>query len=255
MKRIIITLEIFISIMTSQIPLYGQVKQSHTIVLGFLQLKEQANLGMVFSGVQVEYRYGLTWTIQEHEITYQPKLGFGVGFNRGMFGVQLKFAPINVSWTVLLTQNLPLYDQNGHTIRAGANFSTDYSWQIYQPLQSGHLFYTSEIGISPIIKYNYQWDNKRIDVSIQNSLFGFTSHNQQFDPYWVSWELMDFVVTPHENMKFGTFNNYDHTNISIEFIPNIDKRHAFVYEFDYFGMYYGVQFRRLNHNLIWKMSL
>jgi len=230
-------------------PIYGQVKQSHTIVLGFLQLKDQANLGMVFNGVQLEYRYGLTWAIQEHEITYQPKLGLGVGFNRRMFGVQLKFAPVNVSWT------MPFYNQNGHTIRVGANFSTDYSWQIYQPLQSGHLFYVSEIGVSPIIKYNYQWDNKRIGISIQNSLFGFTSHKQQLDPYWVSWDAREWIIAPHENMKFGTFNNYDHTNISVEFTPNLDKIHSFVYEFDYFGIYYGVQFRRLNHNLIWKISL
>jgi len=229
-------------------PIYAQVKQSHTIVLGLLQLKDQANLGMVFSGVQFEYRYGLTWIIQEHEITYQPKLGFGVGFNRGMFGVQLKFAPVNVSWT------MPFYDQNGHTIRGGVNFATDYSWQIYQPLQSGHLFWAGETGVSPIIKYNYQWDNKRIEISIQNSLFGFTSHKQEFDPYWISWELRDFAVTPHENMKFGSFNNYDHTNITLEFIPNTDKRNSFVYEFDYFGLFYGVQFRRLNHNLMWRIT-
>jgi len=230
-------------------PIYGQAKQSHTIAPGFLQLKEQSNLGMVFSGGQLEYRYGLMWLIQEHEITYQPKLGFGVGFNRGMFGVQLKFAPVNVSWT------MPFYNQNGHTIKSGANFATDYSWQIYQPLQSGHLFWASEIGVSPIIKYNYQWDDKRFGISIQNSLFGFTSHKQEFDPYWISWEFREFVVTPHENMKFGSFNNYNHTNLSMEFIPNINKRHAFVYEFDYFSLFYGVQFKRLNHNLMWRMTI
>ncbi len=243
-KKLIICLGLIIILN----PLFGQVKQSHTMVLGLLQLKDQANLGMVFSGVQLEYRYGLTWLLQEHEITYQPKLGFGVGFNRGMFGVQLKFVPVNVSWI------MPLYDQNGHTIRVGANFATDYSWQIYQPLQSGHLFWASEIGVSPIIKYNYQWDNKRIGLRIQNSLFGFTSHTQEFDPYWISWELKEFIITPHENLNFGSFNNYDHTNIALEFTPNIDKRHSFVYEFDYFGLFYGVQFRRLNHNLMWRIT-
>jgi len=230
-------------------PIYGQVKQSHTIAPGFLQLKEQANLRMVFSGAQLEYRYGLMWIIQEHEITYQPELGFGVGFNRGMFGVQLMFSPINVSWI------MPFYDQNGHSIRGGINLAADYSYQIYQPLQSGHLFWASEVGISPIINYNYQWDNKRIGINIQNSLFGFTSHKQEFDPYWISWEFREFAVTPHENMKFGSSNNYNHTNISIGFTPKIDKRHSFIYEFDYFGLFYGVQFRRLNHNLMWGMTI
>jgi len=231
-------------------PIHGQVKQSHSIVLGFLQLKDQANLGMVFKGAQFEYRYGLTWTIQEHEITYQPKLGLGVVANRGMYyAAQLKFAPVNISWT------MPFYDQNGHAIRGGANFATDYSWQVYQPLHGGHLFWASEIGFSPIIKYHYQWDNKRIGINFQNSLLGFTAHTQKFDPYWFSLHVKEWIVTPHENMQFGTFNKYNHTNIAIDFTPNMDKIHSLVYEFDYFGAYHGVQFRRLNHNLIWKMAL
>jgi hypothetical protein len=51
-------------------PLHGQVKQSHDVVLGFLQLKDEFNLGMVFNGAQMEYRYGLQWKINNHEITY-----------------------------------------------------------------------------------------------------------------------------------------------------------------------------------------
>jgi hypothetical protein len=33
-------------------PLYSQMKQSHSIISGFLQLKEEFNIGMVFNGVQ-----------------------------------------------------------------------------------------------------------------------------------------------------------------------------------------------------------
>jgi hypothetical protein len=39
---VIIGLNIFIQ------PLYGQVKQSHSIVISFLQIKDEFNIGMVF---------------------------------------------------------------------------------------------------------------------------------------------------------------------------------------------------------------
>ena len=230
------------------IPIHSQVKQSHSIVIGFLQLKDQFNLGMVFNGVQLEYRYGIKWVINDHEILYQPELGAGLAFNRGMIGGQIHFAPVNVTWA------MPFYEKNGHSIRGGANFISDYNYHYYE-LNDGPLFWTAEIGISPVVQYAYQWDNKRINLGLQNSLFGFTSHRQGYDPYLWSFTWRDFVVDPHKNLKFGSFNNYNHTNISLEFVPNISKIHSFAYEFDYLGFFWGNQFHRINHNLFWRMSL
>ena len=244
---------ILFSIMILSNSLYAKaeqsnVKQSHEIVLGSLQIKEQYNLGMVFSGVQFEYRYGLLWEFDKHEIRYQPKLGAGAAFNRGMLGVQIHFAPVNVTWA------LSLYEKNGHTIKAGVNFITDYNYHYYQ-LNDGPLFWTAEIGISPILHYGYQWDNKRINLSLQNSLFGFTSHRQGYDPYFWCFTWRDFVIDPNKNLKFGSFNHYNHTRVSLEFIPNVLKKHSIVYEFDYSGFYRGNRLHRINHNVIWRISL
>ena len=230
-------------------PIHSQVKQSHSIVLGFLQLKEQSNLGMVFNGVQLEYRYGLQWQINDHEIMYQPKLGIGVGFNHGLIAAQIHIAPVNVTWA------MPLYEQNGHTIKVGTNFITDYNYQVYVDFHHTNLFWTTEIGLSPVFRYSYQWDNKRISTNWQNSLFGFTSHCQGYDPHFRSTYPKDFFVKPYENMKFGSFNDYNHTNVSLEFVPNIFKMHSLVYEFDYLGFFSGMQFHRINHNFLWRMSL
>jgi len=247
MKRIMIFLTVFEFLII--LPVYSQVSQSHSIVVGFLQLKDQLNLGMVFNGVQLEYRYGLHWKINDHEILYQPKIGFGVGFNRGMAGAQVHITPVNVTW------NMPFYVQNGHTIRGGINFNTDYNYQAYPFLHDAHLFWTGEIGLSPVINYSFQWDNRRINVALQNSLLGFTSHIQKYDPHFFSLTAKDFFVKPHEDLKFGSFNNYNHTNISFKFVPNILKKHSFAYEFDYLSFFYGNRFDRINHNLLWKMSL
>ena len=51
-------------------PIYSQVKQSHDLVSGFLQLKDEFGLGIVFSGIQFEYRYGLQWKISADALNF-----------------------------------------------------------------------------------------------------------------------------------------------------------------------------------------
>jgi hypothetical protein len=227
------------------------VRKSHDIVAGFMQIKDGLNLGLVFNGGRLEYRYGLLWKIQTHEIQYQPRLGAGVGLSRfsGMECYHIHFAPINVTWT------MPINEQNGHTIHVGANFMTDYNYQYWEDLHDAPLFWTSEIGLSPVIRYHYQWNTKRISVVLQNSLIGFTSHIQGYDAYFWDKTAKDFLVKPHMDLKFGSYANYNHTNVSIEFVPNIDRRHSMVYECDYLGFFYGNPFHRINHHLIWRISL
>jgi len=235
-------------------PLHSQVKQTHDVVTGFLQLKEGLNLGMVFSGFQLEYRYGIEWKIRSHEVQYQPRLGAGYVFHNGVLGqvmddVQIHIAPINVTWT------MSFYEQNGHTIKGGLNFITDYNYQFYDDLHDAPLFWTTEIGFSPVVRYGYQWNEKRINVRLQNSLLGFTSNRQGYDPYFWQKTFKDAFIKPHEDLKFGSFNNYNHTTVSFEYVPNTSNKHSFVYEFDYFSIYYGNKFSRIGHNLIWRIAL
>jgi hypothetical protein len=205
---------------------------------------------MVFTGAQVEYRYGLLWKINGHEMLYQPELGFGAVSKRGMLLAHVNIAPVNVTWT------MPFYRRDGHSIRGGANFMMDYSYQLYSELHDGPVFWNTEIGLSPVIQYSYQRDKRRINAGLQNSLLGFTSRRQGIDdPYKFLFTWKDFVVYPHQDMKFGSLNTYNHTKLSMEFTPDISRKHSFRYEFDYFGSFYGYRFERIYHNLIWRISL
>ena len=259
MKRLFFIAGVLFSLMIY--PLYAQVKHSHEVVLGNLQLKDRNNFGMVFNGLQLEYRYDAHWKINVHEIVYQPKIGAGIAIthepggpsgletNEIMKAIKIHIAPVNVTWT------MPYYEKDGHSIRGGMNFITDYNYHKYDDLHDGLLFWNAEIGVSPVIKYGYQWNNKRIKLGLQNSLIGLTSHRQGYDAYsWLdTWK--DAIVDPHKNLKFGSFNEYNHTNVSLEFIPNISKIHSFAYEFDYLGFFKGIQLHQINHNLMWRMSL
>jgi hypothetical protein len=150
---------------------------------------------------------------------------------------------------------MPVFEHNGHTVRAGTNLMSDYNYTLYTEMHDGPLFWTAEAGLSPVICYGYQWNNKRIGIGLQNSLLGFTSHRQGYDPYRFLFTWKDFVVNPHKEMKFGSFDRYNHTTISVAYVPDISNKYALVYEFDYFGLFNGHKYARLNHNLIWRISL
>jgi hypothetical protein len=230
-------------------PVYSQIKQSHSIIFSFLQIKDEFNIGMVFNGIQLKYVYGITWKTGESELTYQPSLDFGIAWSHEMSGYKIGISPVNVTW------EMPIYQNTGHTLKTGANFVMNYNYQMYPDLHGGHLFWASEIGLSPIINYRYQFNNSRLVCFLQNSLFGFVSHTDKNDPYFYSFKASDFFIRPHENMQFGSFNNYNHTKFSMEFAPNIEKTHSFLYEFDYFGIWNNTKYQQINHSLIWRMSL
>jgi hypothetical protein len=230
-------------------PLYSQIKQSHSIILGFLQIKEEFNRGMVFNGIQLQYVYGITRKIGGSELTYQPGLIFGMAWSREMTGYKTGVSPVNISYEIFIFQN------NGHTLKAGANLAGNYYYQMYPGLHGGHLFWASEIGLSPLLKYQYQFNNSRLVCSLQNSLLGFVSHTEKNGPYFYSFGAGDFFIRPHEDMKFGSFNNYDHTKLSLEFIPNTEKTHSFLYAFDYLGIWYHTKYQQLDHSLVWRMAL
>jgi hypothetical protein len=249
MNKIIKVFLIGIVIYSLTQPLYAQIKQFHSITLSFLQIKEEFNIGMVFNGIQIKYVYGITWKIGDSELTYKPELAFGIAWSHEMTGYKIGISPLNVSWEI------PVFQNHGHTIKAGANLAGNYNYQMYPDLHDAHLFWASEIGLSPVLNYQYQLNNSRITCSLQNSLLGFVSHTERNEPYFYSLKASDFFIRPHENMKFGSFNNYDHTKLSIEFQPNINKMHSFIYEFDYFGIWYKTRYDQINHNFIWRMAI
>jgi hypothetical protein len=116
-----------------------------------------------------------------------------------------------------------------------------------------YLFWYSEIGISPCVEYSYQWDQRKIKLFLQNSLVGFVSHTETISHYFYSVKFSDFVVKPHQ-MKFGSFDKYEHLKVSVEYIPNISKKHSIALNAEYIDYHYNNRFQSLNYYLQWKRT-
>jgi hypothetical protein len=213
---------------------------------GFLQLKEEFNQGIVFNGLQINAQYQHRWDFSVAELSYNPKLALGIPFSRGMIAVNIHFVPVDIS--CLKT----IFKTDKHSLKGGLNFATDYSYQEYPDLQNAHLFWFGEIGLSPRFEYQYKWKTSSIKLNLQNSLLGFVSHTTTNAPYFYSFKFADFFTRPHENMRFGSFDKYNHTNFQIEFMPNTSKKHVWGIGIEYISYFFGAHFQSLNYSLQWK---
>jgi len=239
---------ILIFLIFSGTPLLSQNKNEINLSAGFIQIKDDFNQGMVFNGTQINFQYRHLWDLSVVELTYNPKIALGIAFNRGMIAVNINFVPVDIS--CLKT----IYESNRHSVKAGLNFATNYSYQSYPDLQNAHLFWFGEIGFSPEIQYKYQWDGRGVKISLQNSVLGFVSRNTSNDPYFYSLKFSDFIVRPHKHMKFGSFDKYNHTKFRIEYLPDVSKTNSFGFCLEYIEAYFNIHFQSLNYSLQWRKT-
>ena len=226
----------------------AQTKNELSVYGGFIQLKEELNQSMVYNGPQLGLHYGRNWFFEKWELRYKPKLALGIPFNRSMEAINIRFVPVDFSGLI------PVYQTDERCFRVGLNFGADYNYQAYPEQQSAHLFWYGEIGIAPCFEYEYQWNERKIKLFLQNSLAGFVSRTEYFNDYFYSFKLADFFTNPHQNMQFGSFDKYEHSKAAIEYFPDNSKNNSFTLGFEYIDSHFGKRFQSLNYYLQWKKS-
>jgi len=241
---IFITCQLFLSN-----EIFAQKQNEIALSLGTAQIKDNFNNGIVFTGAQISFDYQYSYVFSTIELAYNPKIALGIPFSRGMIAVNLNFVPIDIS------AYKPILKSDKHIVKIGVNFATNYGYQSYAGLHAARLFWVGEIGIAPAIQYAHQWKQSRIEINVQNSVLGFVSHTERYAPYFYSLKFSDFFVRPHQNMKFGSFDKYNHTKIVIGYNPNISKQNTFGFGAEYLGVYFNTRFQNLNYTLLWKRTL
>ena len=226
----------------------AQHKNDISVYVGFLQLKEELNQSMVYNGPQIGLHYQRNIYFEKWELRYKPKIALSVPFNRGMYAANINFVPVDFSGIV------PVYKNEKHNLKVGLNVATNYSYQAYPEQSSAYLFWHGEIGIAPCVEYDYQWNNSRFKIFLQNSVAGFVSRTKEVTPYFYSFKFADFFTQPHKNMKFGGFDKYNHTNATVEYSPNISKGHSFALGVEYIDSYFDNRFQFLNYYLQWEKA-
>jgi len=251
MQKKIKTMFIICTLLLFSTNCLAQYKNEFSIQAGFIQFKEEFNQGVVYNGPQIGFQYQRNCFFEKWELRYNPQIALGYIVNRRvMDAVNMRFVPIDFSGL------FPVYQDEKHKISIGMNVATDYNFQVYADQHDSHLFWYSEIGISPSFEYIYQWKQSKIKLFLQNSLAGFISHTEEISHYFYPYSVKfaDFFKASHHDMKFGGFDKYEHLNASIEYFPNVSKKHSVALGMEYMDCYYNNRFQSLNYYLQWKIS-
>ena len=227
--------------------------KEHTITFKpqFFQIKDAFNYGLAHSGLNLNAGYTFTRTGANLMFTFSPDLSFGVNYNQGV-GLAWHLRPVDLYWGFRLPVNTFITD-----LYVGPYAAANYQVQLYPELQSGHMFWFTTLEYGPRIKMNLPVLNHEFRITVTNSLAGWTSRPKpSTETYFYSLRFSDFVDNPHQNLNFGSYDIFNHSQLSIETIRREGKRLTLGYEFDYIGLFYNPEVHYLAHSisLTWKIG-
>ena len=210
----------------------------------FSQYKDQFNYGLVFSGINLDLGYNFTRSKENKITSYEGGIAVGINSNKGN-GISLRIKPLDYFYGFKL-ESMP--------ITIGPYVSADYVWQLYPYIQSGHMFWFTAYDIGPNVIFNIPIKSRTLECVFSNSLFGFTSRPEPgTETYFYSLNLKDFFEFSHQNLKFGFFNNYNHSQFQFGLLNPEKQRLRIRYSFEYYGYYndpkLSIIFHSLNLNL------
>lgn len=240
---------LFASNIQSQVKDSVPVKNNEIVLKNqFFQIKDNFNYGLVHTGLTLKMAYQHEVEIQNNFLSYRPELGFGANYRKGI-GLIWQLKPIDFFYGNKITNNY------GHFI-CGLYGTTNYNWQLYPELQSGHMFWNTSFEVGPQIIVKKRIKNKLLNIRFSNSLIGWISRPEpSTEEYYYALAISDFISNAHSNLKFGSLNMFNHTNIEVKMNNENKKKLSFSFELDYWGYYPKPKLSMLSYsfNLNWKI--
>lgn len=212
----------------------------------FIQIKDALNYGLVYNGPNLGVAYSYTKNTDREMFMYSPEIYFGGLFNKGG-GFSWRFKPVDIYYGRQLKSK---------PITIGAYLSTDYQWQQYPELHGGRLYWFSSIEIGPKIAFTLHHKAYSFNMCFSNSLAGFTSRPEPTsESYYYSFSFSEFINVAHQNLNFGSYNQFNRTKLGVDIKHDLWKRFSMGYSFEYFGYYQEPSLSYLSHslNLNWKI--
>lgn len=249
-KKIFIVCLLFATILNAQT---GKSQKEHflTLKIEFFQIKEAANYGLVFNGLNLVVDYDLVIINENTIFQYSPEFGFGANFNNGI-GLSWEFKPIDLYY------GFQIFEESNYDFFVGPYASINYQFQLYPELQSGHNYWFSFVDLGPKIIAKVNLLDIPLRVSFSNSIAGLGSRpkvNPQSESHFYSLNFFDWLSDMNSNFEFGSFNLLNHSNLEIEFISILKDGLSIEYEFEYYGYFNNPKLDYISHgiNLRWNL--
>lgn len=211
--------------------------------LGFTQVKEEMNYGLVFTGHMHKFTYRNSWAVNKKNMLYEGSFGVGPSTSREMPGLHFHLKPVDLLWNLF---------EYLRTIRiaAGPLFKMEYNYALYPELQSDYSFYHSNIMLGLGVSVKYESDQVYLRLRIKNSLAGLVARQEMNrDPYFFELSPGTYFRDQHRNFKAGSFNMFNNTLIELLYVNPLHPRFGYSYTFEYFMYKNSPKVQALSHTI------
>ena len=216
----------------------------------FIQIKEAANYGYVFNGLNLSLNYSFELENDQRISAYSPSIAFGALYKKGI-ALAFQIRPIDLFYGFRLHKIKPF------KFYLGPYMALNYQWQLYPELQSGHMFWFTAMEIGPKIATSFDFNSRAFKATFSNSLAGWISRPElETEEYFYSLTIPDYIQNAHEGLTFGFNDLFNHTKISIESLTRNARVISLGYQFEYFVHYKHPELSFMIHgiNLKWKLN-
>lgn len=234
--------------------LFGQVARAQdntlSLSIGYRQMQETLNQSFIFRGPSLSLNYRRTvFSDTIVHINYSPDLSFSGMFSHRMPAYSLSFRPVDFACTC------PVFTSPAWDLRLGGSVWAYYDWRIYPAQHASQLFAYGEYTLAFRADVSCRTPKHLFNLSWSNSLLGFTSLTDTYADWFYSFRFRDFLAEPHRNLRFGSFERYDHTRIALTWQPEALHGNAFAVECNYIlCRTQSIVYQSLVLNAVWRKS-
>jgi hypothetical protein len=214
----------------------------HQIAINFLQIKEELNYGLVFKGPGLGYQYTAEWRNQNRLLRYEGGISFNFPMTRGILAGSLNLVPVRFSYL------FPAKPEGKFSI--GPYAVAEINYEIYPDLQSIYYFWFTNYSIGCVAERKFNVRSSSLDLSISVTAFGLTSRADYIDdPYFNEVGFSEFVSDINSDLRFGSWNMYNVSELEFRWTPNSGSRLAYAYAFQYYGYYDDPRLTMINQSV------
>lgn len=224
---------------------YGQKiwEKSSFLGAGSLQIKDEANFGLVFHGPSVNYGRNWKFLNDNRLINIESEIGVGVLFSKKIPGLNFYLKPVDIEYLLRFDlKNKPFY--------VGPSLKMEYNYNLYPDLQSGFDFWFTKYCIGVTSVYSMNVKQSVLQVKINSSLFGLVSRQPEYrNPYFYDLGIGHAVRHLHQDLVFGSFGRYNTCKMELLLKNRQHSRFGIGYVFEYAGFYKSPQISIVNHSI------
>ncbi len=226
---------------------FGQVQNSewnkqhsNTIQLGFKQIKENANYGLVFNGPQIAYVHYWESSKNNRVLSIENELGICIPFSKDIPALDIYFKPVEASylWRTAEKSNFGV----------GPLLKFEYNYTLYPQLQSAFDYWFTNFSFGINTFYNFNLGNQSLSARLKFSLCGFISRqSDDRSPYFYDLGFNHAINHLHSNLKFSAIDDYNTSDFELYWNRNSNSRISWAYGFKYVGYFEAPQITYITH--------